>query len=53
MKQVQYGHTNLCKGIRVKAGAGEQVEKERKHGSKKKKITRGNPEQMLALALSR
>lgn len=33
MKQVPHGHSNLGKGTRVEAHAGEQVGKERKHGS--------------------
>lgn len=48
---VQHGHTNLDKGTRVEAQAGEQVGEEKKTWFKQ--IIWGNPVQMLALALSR
>lgn len=51
MKQVQHGHTNLGKGTKVEAQAGEQVGKGKKTWFKP--ITGGNPVQMLTLALPR
>jgi len=51
MKQVQHGHTNLGKGTKVEAQAGELVGKGKKTWFKQ--ITGGNPVQMLTLALSR
>lgn len=48
MKQLQNGYTDLCKETRREAQAGEQMEKERKDGSKAH-----IRKQMLALALSR
>lgn len=49
MKQVQHGHTNLGKGAKVEAQAGERVGKGKKTWFKQ--ITGGNPVPMLALAL--
>ena len=51
MKQVQHGHTNVGKRTRVEAQAAEQVGEGKKTWFKQ--IIRGNPVQMLALALSR
>lgn len=50
MKQVQHGHINFSKRTRVKDEGDEQV---REISKQLKQITRGNPGQMLALALSR
>ena len=49
-KQVQHGHTNVGKTRRMEAQAGEQVGEGKKTWFKQ--IIRGNPVQMLALALS-